>query len=191
MEELVTDTTLIESLLEGNIEALGVLFERYRRMVYNVAYRITRSHHDASDVTQETFIKVFKSISRFRGESNVETWIYRIAVNSALNHLRKMERRREEPFDDVPEGEIPPTKRSSDDPGRCLERNELRRAISQAMRKLSPDHRAVVVLHDVEGLTHAEISKILGCSEGTVKSRLHYARKKLRRILKPLVETGI
>jgi len=191
MEEFVSDTTLIENLLEGNVEALGVLFERYRHMVYNVAYRITRSHHDASDVTQETFIKVFKSISRFRGESNVETWIYRIAVNSALNHLRKMGRRKEEPLDDVPEVEIPPTERSSDDPERYLERREIRRAISQAMRKLSPEHRAVVVLHDVEGLTHAEISKILGCSEGTVKSRLHYARRKLRRILKPLLDMGV
>ncbi|HID57274.1 TPA: sigma-70 family RNA polymerase sigma factor [Candidatus Poribacteria bacterium] len=191
MEEFVTDTTLIENLLEGDVEALGVLFERYKRMVYSVAYRITRSHHDAGDVTQETFIKVFKSISRFRGESNVETWIYRIAVNSALNHLRKMERRREEPLDEVPEGEIPPTNRPSDDPERCLERNELRRAISQAMRRLSPEHRAVVVLHDVEGLTHTEISKILGCSEGTVKSRLHHARRRLRRILKPLLDTGV
>lgn len=187
----MTDTTLIESLLDGNVEALGVLFERYRHMVYNVAYRITRSHHDASDVTQETFIKVFKSISRFRGDSSVETWIYRIAVNSALNHLRKMGRRKEEPLDGVPEGEIPATKRPSDDPERCLERNEIRQAISRAMGKLSPEHRAVVVLHDIEGLTHVEISKILGCSEGTVKSRLHYARRKLRKILKPLLDTGV
>jgi RNA polymerase sigma-70 factor (ECF subfamily) len=187
MEEFISEATLIEGILEGDVEALGLLFERYKHMVYRVAYRITRSHHDASDVTQETFLKVLKSISSFRRKSNIETWIYRIAVNSALNHLRKVERRGEESLEEIPEDQIPLASRPSDDPEQCLEKAEIRRAISRAMARLSPDHRAVVVLHDIEGLTYSEISRILGCSEGTVKSRLHHARKKLREILKPLI----
>ena len=179
VSKVMTDELLIEGILEGNEEAFEELVERYGRMVYRVAYRITGSHQDADDVMQETFLKVFRSIGRFRRESNVETWIYRIALNCALNLART---KKEEPLD---EGMDPVTMRVSDNPERRLERVELSEAISNAIDKLPPQQRAVVILHDMEGLTHAQISRILNCSEGTVKSRLHHARRKLRKFLKP------
>lgn len=180
MSKVVTDKLLIEGILEGSEEAFQELVERYGRMVYRVAYRITGSPEDADDVTQETFLKVFRSIDRFGRRSSVETWIYRIAVNCALNLVRD---RREEPGGEVDRA----TERPLDDPGRAAERMELRRAIAEALGKLPPEQRAAVVLHDMEGLTHAQIAEIMGCSEGTVKSRLHHARRKLRAYLRPFV----
>lgn len=187
MEDFVSEATLIDAIIAGDVDALAVLFERYKHLVYRVAYRITRSHHDASDVTQEAFLKIVRSTSPFRRESNIETWIYRIAVNTALNHLRKRERRREEPLERVPDRLESLIDSRNSAPDEMVQRRELNRTVSHAISRLSPEMRAVVILHDVEGLTHREISDILRCSEGTVKSRLHHARKKLRRLLKPVL----
>lgn len=178
------DAILIENIQAGDREALASLVEKHKQLVYRVAYRITRNHEDAGDVFQETFIKVSQSISRFRSDSSFETWLYRIVVNLSLNALKKADRRRKHQA--ASSKEFP--RCSPEDPHQALERKELESQIRQAMDRLSADHRSVIVLHELEGLTHREIGEVLGCAEGTVRSRLHHARRRLRCLLSKYIE---
>ena len=188
-----TEALLIADLCEGDETALAPLVEKYKRMVYRLAMQITKNHADADDVMQETFIKVYRSIRTFRRDAAFETWLYRIAVNEALNFVRRRERRRESAFE-AAESEYEATTRyqaqTASDPHVHAEKAELRHHVTKAVNSLSLKHRTVVILHEFEGLTHAEIASILNCSEGTVRSRLHYARKKLRTLLKPYVDAS-
>lgn len=142
---------------------------------------------------QDTFLKVYESIHSFRQESAFETWLYRIVVNQAMNLVKRRERRRESPLLGTSEMEILSSlKRKVDlanNPHLNAERKELQKWVTRAVNSLPLKHRMVVMLHEFEGLTHPEIASILNCSEGTVRSRLHYARKKLRDLLKPYVES--
>lgn len=187
-----TEALLIDDLREGDETALAPLVEKYKRMVHRLALQITKNHEDANDVMQETFIKVYQSIHTFRQEAAFETWIYRIAVNEALNFVKRRERRRESPLSITDESEYDPSVRQkaevANDPQLNAEKTELRHWVTKAVNSLSLKHRIVVILHELEGLTHAEIASILNCSEGTVRSRLHYARKQLRSLLKPYVD---
>ena len=187
-----TEALLIDNLREGDESALAPLVEKYKRMVHRLALQITKNHEDANDVMQETFIKVYQSIHTFRQEAAFETWIYRITVNEALNFVKRRERRRETPLSTTEESEYDPSVRQKaemeNDPQVNAEKAELRHWVTKAVNSLSLKHRIVVVLHELEGLTHAEIASILNCSEGTVRSRLHYARKQLRSLLKPYID---
>ena len=187
-----TEALLIDNLREGDESALAPLVEKYKRMVHRLALQITKNHEDANDVMQETFIKVYQSIHTFRQEAAFETWIYRITVNEALNFVKRRERRRETPLSTTEESEYDPSVRQKaemeNDPQVNAEKTELRHWVTKAVNSLSLKHRIVVVLHELEGLTHAEIASILNCSEGTVRSRLHYARKQLRSLLKPYID---
>lgn len=187
-----TEALLIDNLREGDETALAPLVEKYKRMVHRLALQITKNHEDANDVMQETFIKVYQSIHTFRQEAAFKTWIYRIAVNEALNFVKRRERRRESPLSTTDESEYDPSVRQkaemANDPQLNAEKTELRHWVTKAVNSLSLKHRIVVILHELEGLTHAEIASILNCSEGTVRSRLHYARKQLRSLLKPYVD---
>ena len=189
-----TETLLIADLCEGDETALAPLVERYKRMVYRLVVQITKNHADADDVMQETFIKVYRSIHTFRRDAAFETWLYRIAVNEALNFVKRRERRRECTLETATEAEYEATARYraqlTNDPQAQAEKAELRQYVTEAVNSLPLKHRTVVILHEFEGLTHAEIASILNCSEGTVRSRLHYARKKLRTLLKPYVDAG-
>ena len=188
-----TEALLIANLCEGDETALAPLVEKYKRMVYRLAMQITKNHADADDVMQETFIKVYRSIRTFRKDAAFETWVYRIAVNEALNFVKRRERRKEAALETA-ESEYEVSARYrvevANDPHRHAEKAELRRYVTEAVNSLSVKHRTVVILHEFEGLTHAEIASILNCSEGTVRSRLHYARKKLRILLKPYVDAS-
>jgi RNA polymerase sigma-70 factor (ECF subfamily) len=189
-----TEALLIADLCEGDETALAPLIEKYKRMVYRLAMQITKNHADAEDVMQETFLKVYRSIRTFRKDAAFETWVYRIAVNEALNFVKRRERRQERTIEATAETEFEAdlryrTTRASD-PHVHAEKAELRRYVTEAVNSLSLKHRMVVILHEFEGLTHAEIASILNCSEGTVRSRLYYARKKLRTLLKPYVNAG-
>ncbi len=190
-----TETLLIADLCEGDETALAPLVERYKRMVYRLAVQITKNHADADDVMQETFIKVYRSIHTFRRDAAFETWLYRITVNEALNFVKRRERRRECTLETTVETEYEATARHhaqlANDPHTQAEKSELRQYVTEAVNSLSLKHRTVVILHEFEGLTHAEIASILNCSEGTVRSRLHHARKKLRTLLKPYVDAGV
>ena len=187
-----TEALLINDLLEGDTTALASVVEKYKRMVYRLAVQITKSHEDANDVMQETFLKVYESISTFRKESTFETWLYRIVVNQALNLVKRRERRRESSLSTADETDIRLDLRrnvnSVDNPHLDVEKKELQKWVTRAVDSLPVKHRTVVLLHEFEGLTHPQIASILDCSEGTVRSRLHYARSKLRDLLKPYVD---
>ena len=187
-----TEVLLIDDLRAGDMTALAVLVEKYKRIVYRVAFQITKNHDDANDVMQDSFLKVYESIHSFRQESAFETWLYRIVVNQAINLVKRQERRRESPLSGIAEFQIrPDLKQASDlrnNPHLSVERKELQKQVTQAVNSLPVKHRMVVILHEFEGLTHPKIASILNCSEGTVRSRLHHARKKLRERLKSYVE---
>jgi RNA polymerase sigma-70 factor (ECF subfamily) len=160
---------------------------RYKERVYATVYHMTGHHEDANDLVQDAFIKAFKSIGSFKRESSFYTWIYRIAVNRTLNHLKRGKNRHHFSLDDV-DSHI----QSDPDfvelmshvtPRREVGLTELQEKLNAALQKLSEHHRAVVVLHDVQGRTHSDIAKAMKCSEGTVRSRLFYARQQLQGLL--------
>ena len=186
------ETLLIDELREGDMTALAILVEKYKRLVYRVAIQITKNHEDANDVMQDTFLKVYESIHSFRKDAAFETWLYRIVVNHATNLVKRRERRRELPLSSTSEMEIHPDLRRTADlannPHLNLEKKERQRWVTQAINSLPLKQRTVVILHEFEGLTHPEIASILNCSEGTVRSRLHYARHKLKDLLRPYVD---
>ena len=186
------ETLLIDELREGDMAALAILVEKYKRLVYRVAIQITKNHEDANDVMQDTFLKVYESIHSFRKDAAFETWLYRIVVNHATNLVKRRERRRESPLSGTSEMEIHPdlrrTAELTNNPHLNLEKKERQRWVTQAINSLPLKQRTVVILHEFEGLTHPEIASILNCSEGTVRSRLHYARHKLKDLLRPYVD---
>ena len=183
---------LVEGLQHGKAGALAELVHKYQRRIYRIAMQITRNHEDASDVTQETFLKVYESIYSLRRKAAFETWVYRIAVNKATNLVKRRNRRCESSLSAVCENDVHfGSGRNSNlinVPHLYVEKQELQKTVTQAVNSLSLKHRTVVVLYEFEGLTHVEIASILGCSEGTVRSRLHYARKQLRERLKSYID---
>jgi len=183
----VADETLVARVQDGDAGAFDHLVERYKERLYATVYHMTGNHADANDLVQDTFIKAFTSIRGFKRESSFYTWIYRIAVNRTLNHLKRGKNRLQFSLDDI-DSHI----QSDPDfvelmshvtPRREVGLTELQEKLNVALQKLSEHHRAVVVMHDVQGLTHADIGKALHCSEGTVRSRLFYARQQLQGLL--------
>jgi RNA polymerase sigma-70 factor (ECF subfamily) len=180
-----TDTLLIDGLKQGNDEAYQWLIARFQQPVYNLVYRLLNDPGDASDVVQEVFLKVFRCVGSFRGQSSLKTWIYRIAMNEAHNHRRWFGRRRgpEIGLEDE-QGDGRTYEQVLPDPGRSpfditLD-HETMRSIEEALASLKPAFRAAVVLRDVEGLSYEEIAEILEISLGTVKSRILRGREALR-----------
>lgn len=187
------DSSLVQACRDGRTEAYGELVARYQDRLYPMVLRLVGSHEDALDVLQDAFVRGFEKLGQYRGGSSFYTWIYRIAVNLAMNRLRKRRFRRvfsllsplaagpaHDPADESPAGV----------PSYALERAEREALVEAALNALEPDHRAVVVLKDFEGRRYEEIGEMLGIPVGTVRSRLHRARQHLRRRLQPLVEDG-
>ena len=183
----VDDETLVARVQHGDAAAFDVLVQRYKERLYATVYHMTSNHEDANDLVQEAFIKAYKSISSFKRESSFYTWVYRIAVNRTINHLKRRKNRYHFSLDDVD------THIQNDPdfvelmshvtPRREVGLIELQEKLNEALQKLSEAHRAVVVMHDVQGMTHADIAKVMKCSEGTVRSRLFYARQQLQGLL--------
>ncbi|MCX6349490.1 MAG: sigma-70 family RNA polymerase sigma factor [Candidatus Aureabacteria bacterium] len=179
------DLSLVRRTREGETEAFGTLVTRHQKRIYALAYRMTGNHAAADDIAQETFVRAFRGIGDFGGRSSFYTWIYRIAVNLALTRWKKARTH--------PELELDPEilerfarrqpSRPEGDGDRGARSRELGKAIDDALAVLSPEHRAVVVMREMEGMPHQEIARICGCSEGTVRSRLFYAKKMLRKKL--------
>ncbi|MEI8357069.1 MAG: sigma-70 family RNA polymerase sigma factor [Deltaproteobacteria bacterium] len=186
------DADLVRQAGEGDRDAFRELFERYQRRVLSVVMGMLHDRDAALDVTQDTFIKAYRSIDRFKGEASFYTWIYRIAVNLAIDWQRREWRRpmaapTRSPSGDGPEedaidriGDETP----GNDPFLATRDRQLRERVREAIEELTPDHKAVILLREVEGLSYDEISRAMQCSIGTVMSRLHYARKKLQKRLK-------
>jgi len=181
------DETLVARVQGGDREAFDYLVLRYKERLYATVYHMTSNHEDANDLVQDAFIKAFKKIKSFKRESSFYTWIYRIAVNCTINHLKRGRNRQNFSLDDV-DSHIQADPdfvelMSHVTPRREVGLIELQEKLNVALQKLSEDHRAVVVMHDVQGLTHADIARVLNCSEGTVRSRLFYARQQLQGLL--------
>ena len=183
-----TESILVADLCDGDMTALAILVDRHKDLVYRVAMQITKNSDDASDVLQDAFLKVYDSINAFRQESAFETWLYRIVVNLSIDAVKKRKRQQESMASLSEVSDVHQNQDIQQDPTRQAERNELQEWVTQAVNSLSIKHRAVVILHEFEGLSHPQIADILDCSEGTVRSRLHYARKRLRVLLAPYID---
>lgn len=173
LTSLADDVELIAACRRGEARAMELLYHQYKRRVFGIIHRIVGAN-DAEEVAQEVFVRIFRALGSFRGESALSTWIYRLSVNAALSYVAKRSRRNEVGDDALvalPAETLPLT-----DPG-------LRSRIEMAMELLPAGYRAILVLHDIEGLSHEECAEILNCRIGTCKSQLHKARARMREFL--------
>ena len=181
------DKGLVERARNGDTVAFDELVVKYTPRLYGLVYHMTSNHEDTHDVLQDVFAKAYRSLKRFQEKSSFYTWIYSISVNMTLNFLKKRGRRRAMSLDDVDMSiERDPDfieATSKSDPVREVNIAELQERLNMALQQLSDDHRAVVTMFDIQGMPHAEISKILSVSEGTVRSRLFYAHRQLQNYL--------
>jgi RNA polymerase sigma-70 factor (ECF subfamily) len=178
------DHCLIAECLQGRSEAFGELVRRYQDRLYNTAYRLVGNADDAQDVVQEAFLSAYQSLASFKGDSLFFTWLYRIAVNTAISLKRKqrvvlsIHTAPDRPGAVEP---LDPSERSR--PGHAVEQAEEEQRVHQALSRLSPEHRAVLVLKEMEGQKYEEMAETLGVPIGTIRSRLHRARLELRELL--------
>ncbi len=181
------EAELIERAAKGDSQAFGQLVERYQRRVVGVAMAVVHNQDDAIELAQETFIRAYENLSKFESRSSFSTWLYRIAANLSIDFRRREGRHvvlrgedADSEFNRIPTDQGDSFKEAS--------RTELSARLREALGELTPEHRAVILLREVEGLSYDEISDVLQCPRGTVMSRLHYARGRLRGILKDLSE---
>lgn len=183
-QEADSDWSIVQRVQGGDVAAFDRLILKYRERVYAVTYNMTSNREDAADLTQDAFIKAFQSINRFQGQSSFFTWLYRIAVNGTLSHLRKNKLRSFFSFEKIHEEDksVEIVSQLTDKKGadRELFVKELQEKLNEAMMKLSIKHRTVVTLFEIDGLSHEEIAEVMNCSVGTVRSRLHYAKQLLQ-----------
>ncbi len=178
-----TDGRLVKLAVEGDREAFARLFERYRERVYRIAYGWCFDSQTALDLVQDVFVKVYRSLDRFREEASFWTWLCRIAINRCLDFVRKKERTKEMPVED-PQEYYRAADEAAESPVEELELSELKGALTGAIDSLSPEARSAFILRFFDNLSYKEIAAALDCSIGTVMSRLFYARQKLRDLLK-------
>lgn len=187
-----SDQALVARVQNGDVAAFDFLVKKYRERLYAVIYNLTSNREDAADLTQDAFIKAFSSINRFQGKSAFYTWLYRIGVNTALSYLKRNRFRRFFSLENIQEegsnAQVLETLAAKHKSERGALLGELQEKLNEAMQKLSAKHRTVVVLFEIEGLSHQEIAEIVGCSVGTVRSRLHYAKQQLQAYLKPFID---
>jgi RNA polymerase sigma-70 factor (ECF subfamily) len=178
------DGALVQAARDGDLRAYDQLVQRYQERIYATVYHMTSNHEDANDLAQETFIKAYSALKSFKGDSSFYTWIYRIAVNKTINFLKQRKNKTSLSLNDLDfniENDPELVAFVSDKtPRRDATLTELQEKLNGAPQKLSDVHRMVVTLHDVQGLSHEEIARIMECNVGTVRSRLFYARQQLQ-----------
>jgi len=187
------DKPLVARCQKGDTTAFDELITRYRNRAFAMMYQMIRNEEDAWDLTQDGFVKAWKNIGRFRGESAFYTWLYRILMNVGLDWLRKKHVKGDSEFDDsigltnvaagaitAPRKDLEPAERMAD--------AEIRKRLDAAILKLTPDHRAVIVMRELDGMEYQDIADAVSCTLGTVMSRLFYARKKLQTLLRDVYE---
>ncbi len=183
------DEELIASTLAGRTRAYDELIRRHSRKLNAMLIQMLNSEADAYDIAQESFLKAFHSLRYFKGNSSFYTWLYSIALNNARNFLRKRKRERSFSLDNDEKGNpLEKDKELADanleaDPIRKAQVNDLRAKLAQAISQLSPAHQEVVNLCDIQGLSYPQIAKLINISEGTLRSRLHYAHRQLQGLL--------
>jgi RNA polymerase sigma-70 factor (ECF subfamily) len=190
------DARLVQRCVAGDQAAFRELVELYQRRVYTIANGIVRNPDDAMDVVQDAFVKVHKHLPSFKGESSFYTWIYRIVVNLCIDRKRKKSRAAEVDYDDtLSHSDDGPTDGPTlatltiDGPSKALSRKELREHMQVALEKLTEEHRAILVLREVEGLSYEELAESLGIAKGTVMSRLFHARKNFQKHLQRYLDS--
>jgi len=178
------DTELVLQSQQGDVRAFEMLVERYHGKIYGLTYNMTSNREDAEDLTQEVFMKAFEALPRFKGKSSFYTWVYRIAVNKTINYRKKRNRKRAlslDQFDqDIKTDDTYHELTAKGSPLRNISLSELQEKLNEALQHLSEKHRTVVVMHDMQGIPHDEIAKVVGASVGTVRSRLFYARRQMQ-----------
>lgn len=189
-DERLADTEMVLKVREGDVTAFRGLVEKYQGRVYSMVYGMLRNREDARDVTQDAFVKAFHNLDSFRLESSFYTWLYRIAMNLAIDVTRKRKRRKTSSFEESiaardEDGSIAEV-HNQEGPQRLHQRKQLYGRIMDAIETLPEDQRQAILLRELDGLSYKEISDIMGIPEGTVMSRLFYARKKLQKLLEDL-----
>ncbi len=183
-QEADADFVVVKRVQAGEVAAFDILIRKYRERLFGVVYNLTSNREDAADLVQDSFIKAFQAINRFHGQSAFFTWLYKIAVNTTLSHLRKNRLRQffslEKIQEDDPSSKILADLTDKSGADRDAYLRELQEKLNEALQKLSIKHRTVITLFEIDGLSHAEIADIMECSEGTVRSRLHYAKQFLQ-----------
>ena len=185
------DWAIVQRVQHGEVSAFNQLVQKYRQSLFSIIYNMTGNREDATDIAQEAFIKAFQSIKQFRGQASFYTWIYRIAVNSSITFIKRAKKQRFINYETIDETLVSSdileyfTAKTKTEKGALLK--ELQEKLNDALQKLSPKHRIVVILHEVEGMNHKEIADITKTSEGTVRSRLHYAKKMLQAYLQEYI----
>jgi len=189
--EDVSDDELVALVQEGDQRAFRLLFDRYHRRAYAVAFGVVKNPQDAADVVQDGFVKVHRHIGKFQGSSSFYTWLYRIIMNLAIDHVRRRKNAKGVEYDDrvgreadevAGDGTLLPRILDAN-PGKTVIRRELLAKIQEALDELPEYHRAVIVLREVEGLSYEEMSQVLEVPKGTIMSRLFHARKKMQAAL--------
>jgi RNA polymerase sigma-70 factor (ECF subfamily) len=188
----VDDRELVLAAQRGDRDAFKTLFERYHRRAYALAFGVVRHQDDALDVVQDAFIKAHKYLDKFEGNSSFYTWLYRIVMNLAIDHLRKHRRVKPVELDETRidnDGDDPLLPRIlGGNPGRALADKQLRARIDQALDELSENHRSVLVMRELEGLSYEDMAQAMGCSKGTIMSRLFHARRNMQKRLLDLLD---
>ena len=179
------ETEMISRCQRGDQEALKEIFNKYHKKVYRIAYGVVRHREEALDIVQEVFIKLFRSIKNFKGRSHFYTYLYRMVMNTAIDHARKTGKHFISSLDE--EGSFEPSDEVEKGPERILLQKELEERVKRAMEKLPAEQRTALIFRDVEGLSYQEMAEAMGCSIGTVMSRLHYGRKRMQELLKDYV----
>jgi RNA polymerase sigma-70 factor (ECF subfamily) len=188
------DAELIAAYLGGSEEAFNRLVMRHHRTAFNLAYRFLNNYEDANDIAQEAFIRVHKSLKRFKGNCSFKTWLYKIVLNLSRNKYRWKKRRGEFAKVSLDNPSRDPESNPMDVPDeafsveREIRRKEIQSRIEESLSLLPAEYREILVLRHMEGLSYSEISKLLKCAEGTIKSRLHRARVEIRKLLADMVE---
>ena len=195
----VDDRELVDAARAGDRDAFRQLFDRYNRRAFALAYGVVHNQDDALDIVQDAFIKAHRYLDKFEGSSSFYTWLYRIVMNLAIDHIRKHRRLRPVELTDttVADGADGETAVGGDallprilgaNPGRALMDKEIRERIDRALGELSDNHRAVLVMRELEGLSYEEMAQVMGCSKGTIMSRLFHARRNMQKRLLDLIE---
>lgn len=194
MGKKTDDQRLVDRVKEGDKKAFDVLVLKYQHKIVKLVMRYIRDPTEALDVSQEAFIKAYRALPKFRGESAFYTWLYRIAINTAKNHIVSMNRKPLD-YDLDPQNsdgyEIPSKLRDDDSPEKILQREELREALEEAIDSLPEELRVAIVLREVDGLSYEEIAETMECPVGTVRSRIFRARDAVDKSIRPLLGGSI
>ncbi|MFZ5645449.1 MAG: RNA polymerase sigma factor [Bacillota bacterium] len=177
------DEHLVKRSREGDADAFDELVKKYQSKVFTVAYRFMGNHADANDLAQDAFIRAYQALSSFRGDSSFATWLYRITSNVCRDEIRKQNRYKKVSLDEMmtQPGGGPNLTAADLTPEESLDRVELRDTVQRHLNSLSSEHRLILVMRDIQGLSYEEIASSLDCTLGTVKSRLNRARQTLKK----------